>query len=148
MCLRITSELYNGLLRYRQGRHHDAFCVQGHTIRKRLGIESFQILFLCCCTLSQEYTWSGLGLKGALKAAGSGDRTEGQGWASRAVGQRKLAARPNNDARAILGGMWEEGAGGGESVTGTPNSPSTPSSVPGLLSMTDLCALSQLWHTS
>lgn len=48
--------------------------------------------FLCCCTLSQEYMWNGLGLKRALKAASSGDRTEGQGWASRAVDQRKLAA--------------------------------------------------------
>lgn len=148
MCRRITPELYNSLPRCRQGRHRDVSCVEVHTIRKRLELEPFQILFLCCCTLSQEYMWKGLGLKCALKAAGSGDRTEGQGWASRAVDQRKLAARPNNDARAILGGMWEEGAGGGESVTGTPNSPSTPSSVPGLLSMTDLCALSQLWQTS
>lgn len=41
---------------------------------------------------SQEYMWNGLGLKCALKAAGSGDRTEGQGWASRAVDQHKLAA--------------------------------------------------------
>ena len=65
----------------------------------------------------------------ALKAAGSGNGTSEQGWTSRAVDQCELAAWPNKDARAILGGRREEGGGGGESVIGTPNFPS-PLSLP------------------
>lgn len=60
--------------------------------------------------------WNTLGPEKASENARSENRS------GRAAGQWELAVRPNKPARVILGGMHgEEGAGGRESVTGTPS---------------------------
>ena len=137
MYLCISFKLYNNLLRFRRDRQGDwgwekrnVLCAQGHTTRKRLETEPSQILLLGCHAVFQEHTQNCLGLSvpWRLQALGTNGTSE-QGWTSRAVDQCELAAWPNKDARAILGGRREEGGGGGESVIGTPNF-SSPLSLP------------------